>query len=191
MPNLITDDQGLPKPQYEVEAGSSFESQRGTQGASFVYQKDGHNVTLGTTTDPETANTLVGITKANKSLLTLIKDTLLLMKAKLDDMSGKSDTQRVSIATLNAGALVGATSVTTTATELRIGGAALVGRRTVQVYNLSETEIVYLGFTNAVTTAMGIPVWPKTGHTLNISAGSGLLVYAIATIATEIRIVES
>lgn len=191
MASLLTEDQGLPKPQYESENGSGFEAQKGKEGAKFVHVKDGHNVAQGSTTDAETANTLIGIGKAKKTLLTTIKDTLNLMKVKLDDVAGKSDTTRTSIASLTIGALTGAVTASGVAIELRVGGAALAGRRTVQVFNMSETEIVYLGFSNAVTTSTGIPVWPKSGHTLNISAGSGLLVFAIAAADTSLRIVES
>jgi hypothetical protein len=191
MPNLITDDQGLPKPQYEVEAGSSFESQRGKQGASFVYQKDGHNESIGATTDPETSSTLIGIAKSKKNLLTTIKETLALMKAKLDDIAGKSDTMRVSSAQITTGAIVGAVNVDVTSIELKIGGAPLVGRRTLQIFNLSETDIVYIGFSSGVTTGNGFPVWPKTSHTMNISAGSGIVAYAIAAVPAAVRIVES
>jgi hypothetical protein len=123
--------------------------------------------------------------------LVLIKDTLLLIKTKLDDVAGKSDTTRVSIATLNTSALVGALNITSAVTEVKVGGAAVVGRRTVQIFNTSETEVVYVGFTVGVTTATGFPVWPKTSHAMNISAGSGLLVYAISDLASTIRVVES
>jgi ABC-type Fe3+-hydroxamate transport system substrate-binding protein len=191
MASLLTEDQGLPKPQYESESGITFEAQKGKEGAKFVYVKEGHNVTLGSAADEETANTLIGLTKAKKGLLTTIKDTLALMKTKLDDVAGKSDTMRVSSAALTTGAITGAITVLVTAVELRVGGTPLANRRTVEVYNMSETEIVYLGFGGGVTTATGIPVWPKTAHKMNISTGSGLPVYAIAAASTSIRIVES
>jgi hypothetical protein len=191
MPSLLTEDQGLPKPQYESESGTTFEPQRGKEGAKFVYVKEGHNVSLGSTTDPETASTLLGISKAKKNLLTTIKETLNLMKVKLDDVAGKTDTMRISVAALTTGALVGAINVDVTPIELKIGGAPLVGRRTIQIFNLSETDIVYIGFSSGVTTGNGFPVWPKTSHTMNISAGSGIVAYAIAAAPASVRIVES
>jgi hypothetical protein len=191
MASLLTEDQGLPKPQYESENGSTFEAQKGKEGAKFVYTKDGHSVALGSTTDAETVNTLIGIGKAKKNLLTTIKDTLALMKTKLDDMAGKSDTMRTSLSALNATAVHGALNVGTASAEVRVGGAMLANRRTVQIFNTHDTEIVYVGFGASVTTANGFPVYPKTVHTLNISAGSGLPVYVIAAVSTTVRIVES
>lgn len=191
MASLITDEQGFPKPQYEVESGAGFEAQKGKEGATFSYIKNGHNEALGSTADADTATTIVGLAKAKKGLLTTIKDTLNLIKVKLDDTASKTDTIKVTQATLTASALYGAIDLNTTAAELRIGGAALANRRTVQVFNVSETEPVFVGFNNSVSVANGIPVWPKTSITLNLSASSGLLVYAVAAAATSVRIVES
>lgn len=67
MAELLREDSGLPKPQYEKEDGSGFEALKGKSGAMFVYSKDGHNEALGSKTDTEAA---VG----DGSLIALVKN---------------------------------------------------------------------------------------------------------------------
>lgn len=191
MPYLITDDQGLPKPQYESENGSLFEAQKGKEGATFVYAKDGHNETLGKKDDLETSNSIVGIFKALKTIATAIQAALTAVKVKIEDMPGKSDTVRTSIATYGSTAIQGALTVDTSASELRLGGSMLAARRTVHIFNMSETVPIFVGFTSGTTVDTGFPVYPKTAHLISISSGSGLPVYAVASEAVQIRIVES
>lgn len=190
MPSLITDDQGLPKPQYEDENGASFEAVKGKQGASFSYQKDGHNEALGSTTDAEDKNTLIGLTKNKRNILNTIKDTIANIKTRLDLVPITTDTMRVASVQVGTGALYGSLTAETTVKELRLGGAAKADRRFLQVHNTSETAVVYVGFTNAVTIANGIPVYPRTSYSLGISPGTGLTAFVIAEESVDIRIVE-
>ena len=67
MAELIREDSGLPKPQYEKEDGSGFEALKGKSGAMFVYSKDGHNEALGSKTDTEAAS-------GDGSLIALVKN---------------------------------------------------------------------------------------------------------------------
>lgn len=175
MPYLTTDDQGLPKPQYESENGASFEPLKGKEGAAFSYVKDGNNVALGAKGDPESETTLIGLTKALKTLTTSVKDSTAAMKLKIDNLPGKADLVTVPTVT----PLYGALSVETTAKELRIGGVLLAGRKSVRIFNVGE-EPFYVGYSNAVTVETGLPVWPKGNESFTHPAGISLFVVAAA-----------
>ena len=60
MAELLEDDLGRPKPQYEKPDGSGFEAWKGKDGHGNVRSDDGQIVALGSTTDTSEANTVIG-----------------------------------------------------------------------------------------------------------------------------------
>lgn len=69
MAELLEDDLGRPKPQYEKPDGSGFEAWKGKDGHGNVRSDDGQIVALGSTTDTSEANTVIGkLTKLLESL---------------------------------------------------------------------------------------------------------------------------
>lgn len=80
MPELLRDDNGLPVPQHMVENGDGFEETRGREGALFVRTKNGHNETLGSTSDPEAST-------GNGSVISILK----FLRTKLSDLANIFD----------------------------------------------------------------------------------------------------
>lgn len=73
MANMITDDTGTPKPQYEKSDGSAFEAWKGKNGHGNVRANDGEIATLGSTSDTSSTNTVIGkLTKVLENLPTTI-----------------------------------------------------------------------------------------------------------------------
>ena len=79
-------------------------------------------------------------------------------------------------------------SIQTSATTVGLTASAIIsvedfssaakdGRTTYEVYN-NGTSVIYLGGSNAVTTANGIPVPAKASRTLDLRLGS--VIYAIS-----------
>jgi len=68
-----------------------------------------------------------------------------------------SDDQTVTADIVNGSGLEAALTVGTTAVEVKVGGSPLTGRKVVTLYNNSN-QILYWGFTNAVTTSSGTPI---------------------------------
>ena len=66
---LLTDEGGKPIPQYQNAAGTAFEAVKGADGHMSARSDDGKIVTLGTTTDEDTANTVIGRLKKLISLI--------------------------------------------------------------------------------------------------------------------------
>jgi hypothetical protein len=194
MADLLTDDQGIPKPQIESEDGSNFESLKGKLGAQFSYTKDGHNETLGSMEDAEVASgngSLIGIVKALRTLINTLSTTLAGIKTKTDNLASLTDTVRNSPSIIGSSAVQGAVAVSTSVIELKVGSNALSNRKHIKIFNTDATNIVYVGFTNTVSTANGVPVFPKSSLTLELVPGSAILVYAISTAATDVRIIEA
>jgi hypothetical protein len=73
MANLILDDQGRPKPQYEKPDGTGFEAWKGKDGHGNMRSDDGQIVALGSTADTSDANTVLGkLTKLLENLPTIV-----------------------------------------------------------------------------------------------------------------------
>lgn len=82
---------------------------------------------------------------------------------------------------LNSGLGVnGALTVGTTAVEAKVGSSTLTNRKFLTVYNASIVTI-YWGFSNAVTTANGLPITP--GQQASWDVGSAQQVFLIAGVA--------
>jgi len=69
MAELLEDDLGRPKPQYEKPDGSGFEAWKGKDGHGNVRSDDGQIVALGSTGDADTANTVIGRLKKIVAIL--------------------------------------------------------------------------------------------------------------------------
>jgi hypothetical protein len=75
-----------------------------------------------------------------------------------DSSKGYFDDQIASADILNNGGTQAALTVGTTAVEIKVGASRLEGRKTVTLYNNSNTTI-YWGYTSSVTTATGTPIF--------------------------------
>lgn len=89
----------------------------------------------------------------------------------------------------DAGGVQGAITVGTSAVlAAAVGGANLVNRKCLTIYN-NGTVIIYYGHTNAVTTSTGIPVVP--GTSIIFSIGDSTNVYLISGTASQnVRVTE-
>ncbi len=90
---------------------------------------------------------------------------------------------------LNAGGTQGSLSVTSTATEIRVGASNLANRKSIMIYN-NSTNTIYWGVTNAVTVANGIPLPPQSFISLSFSNTVTVWGIAPAALTAEMRIVE-
>ena len=78
-------------------------------------------------------------------------------------------------------------SVTTTATELKVGASTQVERK-VLILQPSDSK-VWIGFDNSVTTSNGIEVFKR--QTVFLEVGEDITVYAITDTGTaDVRIAE-
>mgnify|MGYP001156491660 FL=1 len=216
MPELNLDETGLPEPQYKSEDGTRYEAQRGKEGASFSYTKDGHNEALGSKNDPEAPGngSLIGITKAIRSVLNAISTTASGIKAAIEALPGRGDTVDVrvtnpvdEVTVLNPVETVTVanpvTSVTVgnmqyssgakhaqielpaaTATELTAGAT---GRTVIDIRNIGTAD-VFIGFDNTVTDASGYPI--AAGASKQMVVASGVKVFAYSVEAGSVSILE-
>lgn len=104
------------------------------------------------------------------------------------------DNEKVNLAdilgnTIRAGSIVGTLTIGTTATPLRLGATDLAERHTVQLIN-TGANAVYIGFSTAVTTANGIPCNAGEERSFALDPNDPLTLYAIATVANEVRLAE-
>lgn len=99
-----------------------------------------------------------------------------------DDQSAVADV-------LNAGTGVqGAITVGALATEAKVGASPLTGRKCVTVHNNSNSTI-YWGYTNAVTTSTGTPIFKD--QQINFAVGDGQAIFLIAAGAgNNVRVTE-
>lgn len=87
---------------------------------------------------------------------------------------------------LNSAAQYRAQSVTTTAAEALGAASILSGRKLLHV--TPTNGVIYWGYSSAVTTATGTPIFPN--NTLWLSVTDSLHVYVIAPATTDARIGE-
>jgi len=80
-------------------------------------------------------------------------------------------------------------SIGLSATEVKVGGSRLTGRRNVTIYNNTATNaVIYIGYSNAVTSANGIPLYKN--QMISIDIGD-VAIWSISTVAaTDVRIME-
>lgn len=100
MPNLLLDDGGLPKPQYESEDGTTFEALKGRGGAMFVRMADGSNETLGRKSDQEATSgdgSVIALLKALRTHLSSMITTITNIWNKVNTLPSATDTVKVNI----------------------------------------------------------------------------------------------
>lgn len=214
MPNLLLDGEGLPEPQYKSQDGTTYESQKGKEGASYTYVKDGHSETLGSKDDAASTTSVVGLLKnignslgsavtALGSIVTSLDSVVTSLTGTLTaSISGALPAGTNKIGTVSVDnqvhnivydntALYGAISlVAATPTELKVGTTALSGRKQLEVINTSTDTSVYIGFDSAVTELTGFPIAPGESKVFKLDAANPLTVYAIATAALDLRVIE-
>ena len=208
---------------------------------------DGDNTALGTTTDADTANTVIGILKALKgkdfatqttlatlatetkaeairALLATISGIDFAEETTLSGMSGNvgttsdtdSDTTVIGrlqklitdLGTLadsktlsdiitaidyesgiSATGAIGTITATTTASAAIAGGTALANRKGMEILN-NSANVVYWGYTDAVTTATGMPINPGISKTFEFKPSVATAIYVIAASDSELYIHE-
>lgn len=83
----------------------------------------------------------------------------------------------------------GALNVGTSAVAARVGGSNLANRKSLVVYN-NSSNVIYWGYTNAVSSSTGIPI--QKGQLVEWRVGPNTTVYLIAGSATnDMRVTES
>lgn len=243
MPNLLLDDGGLPKPQYESEDGTTFEALKGRGGAMFVRMTDGSNEALGSQSDQAATSgdgSVIALLKALRSHLSSAVSMITNIWNKVNTLPSVTDTIKVDIqnssidttatiegtvdvnvtnasfdtdativAPLPAGnnligkvdnigsaaftnnMVVGQITVGTTPIEIKVGTQALANRRLVKVYNVDQTNKIYVGTSSGVTTSTGYPIKPDSEETFVIAAGTSVTLYAVAEADVDVRVIES
>jgi hypothetical protein len=83
----------------------------------------------------------------------------------------------------------GVLTVGTTAVELKVGGSVLANRKLATVSNTSN-NVIYWGYTNAVTTANGTPIVKNQQDNWDIS-DSGTIFLIAGSAGNDVRITES
>lgn len=218
-----------------------------SNGEIQAHVSDGSLVTLGTTTDLDTANTVIGLLKALKAkdfatqttlatlatetkaeairaLLATISGIDFAEETTLSGMSGNvgttsdtdSDTTVIGrlqklitdLGTLadsktlsdiitaidyesgiSATGAIGTITATTTASAAIAGGTALANRKGMEILN-NSANVVYWGYTDAVTTATGMPINPGISKTFEFKPSVATAIYVIAASDSELYIHE-
>lgn len=89
---------------------------------------------------------------------------------------------------INTSGVQGAVTVTSSATVIRVGGSNLSNRQLVTVYNNSSVTL-YWGYTNAVTTSTGTPIFKDQFFSWTV--GPSVDVYLIAASGSNnVRVTE-
>ncbi len=102
-------------------------------------------------------------------------------------LDAKSRLEIIDSANLGTGTQ-GALSVTTTATEIRVGASRLAGRSTITAFN-NGSQTIYWGYSSGVTTTTGTPLVQNQVGSWKV--GDQQSVYLIATSGTQnVRITE-
>ncbi len=88
---------------------------------------------------------------------------------------------------VDSSAVYGTVSVSTSATELKVGGSALTGRDYIIIQ--PKANSIYVGFNNSVTISNGIQLFKD--QTLTLEVGDNIQVWAISPSGTiDVRIAE-
>ena len=87
---------------------------------------------------------------------------------------------------INTSMVNGAISVTTTASEAKVGSSRLVARKAILI--TPTNGVVYFGSSAAVTTSTGTPIFKNQSYSL--AATDNVPVYLIAASTVDVRIVE-
>lgn len=104
------------------------------------------------------------------------------LQALLTDTAGQVMMEDIA----NVSVTYAAVSVSTTAVLMSVSGTNMVNRK---LLTLQPTNgIIYIGSNSSVTTTTGTPIYST--QTLSFAVGPAITVYAIATVATNVRIIE-
>ena len=141
---------------------------------------DGDNTALGSTTDTSTATTVIG------RLQKLIADLGTLADSKtLSDIITAIDYE----SGISATGAIGTITATTTASAAIAGGTALADRKGMEILN-NSANVVYWGYTDAVTTATGMPINPGISKNFEFKPSVATAIYVIAASDSELYIHE-
>jgi len=141
---------------------------------------DGDNEALGSTSDTDSDTTVIG------RLQKLITDLGTLADSKtLSDIITAIDYE----SGISATGAIGTITATTTASAAIAGGTALANRKGMEILN-NSANVVYWGYTDAVTTATGMPINPGISKTFEFKPSVATAIYVIAASDSELYIHE-
>ena len=135
---------------------------------------------IGTTSDDDSDTTVIG------RLQKLISDLGTLADSKtLSDIITAIDYE----SGISATGAVGTLTATTTASAAIAGASALANRKGMEILN-NSANVVYWGYTDAVTTATGMPIHPGISKTFEFKPSVATAIYVIAASDSECYIHE-
>ena len=135
---------------------------------------------IGTTSDDDSDTTVIG------RLQKLISDLGTLADSKtLSDIITAIDYN----SGISAAGAVGTLTATTTASAAIAGGTALTNRKGLEILN-NSANVVYWGYTDAVTTATGMPIHPGISKTFEFKPSVATAIYVIAASDSQLYIHE-
>ena len=135
---------------------------------------------IGTTSDDDSDTTVIG------RLQKLISDLGTLADSKtLSDIITAIDYN----SGISAAGAVGTLTATTTASAAIAGGTALTNRKGMEILN-NSANVVYWGYTDAVTTATGMPIHPGISKTFEFKPSVATAIYVIAASDSQLYIHE-
>jgi hypothetical protein len=100
----------------------------------------------------------------------------------LTSLNGQLSTDDI----INTSIASGSITVSTTAVAARVGASNVTNRKMLMICPIGAT--VYIGASNAVTTATGTPILP--GAIISFAFGAGVTPYLIAASSTTVQIFE-
>lgn len=103
------------------------------------------------------------------------------------EVSANGDLQAADL--LRGPGVQGVLTVGTGAVELKVGGSVLADRKLATFYN-DSSNVIYWGYTNAVTTSTGTPIEKKQLASWDVSDGATIWLIA-ASASNDGRITES
>jgi len=141
---------------------------------------NGDDVALGSTSDTDANTTVIG------RLQKLITDLGTLADSKkLSDVI----TSLGYLTGISAAGAVGTLTATTTATAAIAGASALSARKGLEILN-NSANIVYWGYTNAVTTTTGMPINPGISKQFEFKPSVATAIYVVAASNSQLYIHE-
>lgn len=123
--------------------------------------------------------------------LNVITTNASVVKAQLEDNAGNPlfsyNGQLATADIVNTGLSSGSITVSTTAVAARVGASNLANRKMLMIAPITGT--VYLGASNAVTTATGIPIFPN--NVISFAFSTNVTPFLIAAASTTVNIFEA
>lgn len=188
MPNLLLDDGGLPKPQYESEDGTTFEPLKGRGGAIYVRSTDGSNETLGSQSDAEAASGNGSVIAIIKAIRTYISNVLTVVNniwTKINSMPTTDDTVKVNIQN---------SSINTNATIQGTPTVTIEGTPTVTIEGTVGVDVTNASIATNATIVSALPAGSNLiGKVDNISTAAfnnNMIVgnITVGTTAVEVKV---